>query len=547
MARKKTTPATKAVAGRKSTAMPGAKPKPKPKPNANAKAKPPARRAAAARVRMYRQGLGDCFLIAFPKPAPARGDVFILIDCGVILGTPRADDLMKAVVADIAETTGRHLDVLVATHEHWDHVSAFEPAKGLFRDFRIDAVWLAWTEDPDDPIARQIRRDRANKLAALRLGFAALRRRVEATLGTAPPGGPGDADRRELEAVGERIGRAAQVLSFFGIDPDEDPPPPPTGGGLGASGDPSTSRVGAAMTWVREATEAPKFWKPGDVIELPEAGGVRAFVLGPPTDLAQLHKDLPTRSGRETYDEPAGLGLASSVGGDVRGPGPDFDPAVPFDRKHRIEPEDARTIDFFRDHYFGGDDAWRRIEGDWTDAAAGLALQLDGDTNNTSLALAFELPDGRVLLFPGDAQVGNWESWHADSAGTKRTWKVGDRAVTAEQLLNRTVLYKVGHHGSHNATLRERGLEMMTDPTLAAMVPVDVFVAHEKKRWMKMPFPPLLSRLEERTGGRVLQADRPASPTGPNSPGTDSAKQVEVVIDDRGNTEMRPLYVDHLT
>ena len=49
-----------------------------------------------------------------------------------------------------------------------------------------------------------------------------------------------------------------------------------------------------------------------------------------------------------------------------------------------------------------------RIEG-----AGRLALQLDSDTNNTSLVLAIELiASGRVLLFPGDAQVGNWLSWH---------------------------------------------------------------------------------------------------------------------------------------
>ena len=70
-------------------------------------------------------------------------------------------------------------------------------------------------------------------------------------------------------------------------------------------------------------------------------------------------------------------------------------------------------------------------------------------------------------------------------------WDVdnGKRQVTAEQLLNRTVLYKVGHHGSHNATLREKGLEMMTDADLVAMVPVDVYIAHEKKRWTRMPGP----------------------------------------------------------
>ena len=78
-------------------------------------------------------------------------------------------------------------------------------------------------------------------------------------------------------------------------------------------------------------------------------------------------------------------------------------------------------MDFFRDHYLGNGsedpDAWRRIQGEWMAGAGEFALQLDSDTNNTSLALAFELPDGRVLLFPGDAQVGNWESWHADADG----------------------------------------------------------------------------------------------------------------------------------
>lgn len=35
--------------------------------------------------------------------------------------------------------------------------------------------------------------------------------------------------------------------------------------------------------------------------------------------------------------------------------------------------------------------------------------------------------------------------------------------VTAHELLARTVFYKVGHHGSHNATLRALGLELMTN------------------------------------------------------------------------------------
>jgi hypothetical protein len=70
------------------------------------------------------------------------------------------------------------------------------------------------------------------------------------------------------------------------------------------------------------------------------------------------------------------------------------------------------------------------------------------------------------------------------------------------------VLYKVGHHGSHNATLRDKGLELMIRSELSALVPVDAYVAHVKKRWTKMPFNPLMQRLLEKVReGQVVLAD----------------------------------------
>src|SRR3974377_391639 len=108
--------------------------------------------AGRVRVRMYRQGLGDCFLLAFPKSG--GGDFFVLIDCGVILGTPDADTLMDAVAADVIATTKGKIDVLVVTHEHWDHVSGFAPEKKRFEKLKVDQVWMAWTEDPHDQVAQ---------------------------------------------------------------------------------------------------------------------------------------------------------------------------------------------------------------------------------------------------------------------------------------------------------------------------------------------------------------------------------------------------------
>jgi len=67
--------------------------------------------------------LGDCLLITLRRNKGKP--YFIMIDCGVILGTPRPADRMTQVVNDIVATTGGHVDLLVATHEHWDHLSGF--------------------------------------------------------------------------------------------------------------------------------------------------------------------------------------------------------------------------------------------------------------------------------------------------------------------------------------------------------------------------------------------------------------------------------------
>src|SRR6202011_1736435 len=138
--------------------------------------------------------------------------------------------------------------------------------------------------------------------------------------------------------------------------------------------------------------------------------------------------------------------------------------------KQADDGDNWRAIDkFFQDNYVAGAD-WRRIDGEWLGPATELALALQSYTNNTSLVLALELGElgkGDVLLFAADAQVGNWESW--------QTWQfdVGGRTVTGPDLLKRTIFYKVGHHGSHNATLREKGLELMTQDGLIAMIPVN--------------------------------------------------------------------------
>jgi hypothetical protein len=445
---------------------------------------------SGVKVRMYRQGLGDCFLLAFPSGR--KTPRFVLIDCGVLLGTPDGGDKVRQVAEHIVESTGGRLDLLVATHEHWDHLSGFEQAREVFDKLKIDQVWVAWTEDLEDPVSRGLRRDRQTALRALASTVSRLRANGD-------PESTRTADGLD------------PVLGFFGD--------------LGVDGKPSA--IERAMDYVVARGKPPRYRTPGEgPLPLPGVSGARVYVLGPPKEMDFLKRSNPKTGeayearlalNEETAFFAAVLSTQSKPGEMAVSPEEEelANLSFPFDKVFRVNTEHAKRDPFFQALYYGAseqesqDSAWRRIDSDWMGSAGSLALQLDSNTNNTSLALAIELvPSGKVLLFPGDAQAGNWRSWH------KLKWpREGDpdNPVTAEDLMSRTVLYKVGHHASHNATLREQGLEMMTHPDLVAMIPVDSEMAHKPKggspKGWDMPFPPLLRKLKEKTNGRVLRVD----------------------------------------
>jgi glyoxylase-like metal-dependent hydrolase (beta-lactamase superfamily II) len=436
---------------------------------------------AGVKIRMYRQGLGDCFLLAFATGAGRP--FYMLIDCGVLLGTEGAADKMRQVAESLRDSTGGKIDVLVATHQHWDHLSGFDQAREVFDQIEFGEVWVGWTEDPDDELAGRLRARRRAHLRALTGAARSLR----------AAGGEGKAG--DLEAV----------LGFFGD--------------LGADGRPS--RIEAALDYVLGRGKPPRYRAPGEAIGLPGCA-VRVYVLGPPRDEALLLRSDPSRRASEVYEQRLQLNQEDAFFAAVLAAAPTESPldkdtrdlSLPFEEVYRVEYERAKGDPFFQEHYFGaagGENGaeWRQVEGDWLGAAGTLALQLDSDTNNTSLALAIELsPGGKVLLFPGDAQVGNWLSWHG------LHWTREEEpasSVDAADLLRRTAFYKVGHHASHNATLREKGLELMGRADLVAMIPVDERMAHRPKGgnpdgW-DMPFSPLLERLKAKTHGRVLRAD----------------------------------------
>ena len=499
-------------------------------------------------VRMYRGVLGDCFLITVWRDGTPS---VAMIDCGVlqnvqpgpdmvqklppnvvegvgaaVLGTVEGTkDAVRAIGSDIRAylaDKGGKLDLLVLTHDHYDHLAGFTlpDAENIFMtpDFGIDRLWLSWVENPDDPQARALAARFAKAKEAVALAAEAGRHAMNVD-----------------PALADNLERVQALAAFIG--PVSHPALP----AVPAKTKTTTQGIQAMREKVGKRT---RFLEPGQVLTGAEGfAGLKVYVLAPPRKEQRLFKDLPTGKGdaKEVYltkmDEANALatvalaqlhgvamddGRAAQMEDDQRANARDeraLDPP-PFARPHRRpyppRPNEERVYvpgwDHLRALYEATDNKYRTIDGDWADGADSLALKLDSDTNNASLVLAFELEDGRVLLFPGDAQVGNWESWGDQLYPA--TAAEGEKQSSIEDILRRVVFYKVGHHASHNATARARGLELMTDPRLCAAIPVVEAVAKIQgpgrkapgKGW-KMPYDELYNRLKDKTQHRIVRGD----------------------------------------
>lgn len=397
-------------------------------------------------IRMYRAGTGDCFLLQFKSKGKLTCN--LMIDCGCIQGGK--DDFIPWL-KNIKEITGGVIDILVVTHEHADHINGFKLVSNLFNELSFKKVWFSWTEDEDDDMANDLRKNHTKLKFALQAATTQLQKLVDSKF----------YDKLWEDDLDNKLmldGKKHFISSLNQLDALN------MNNVRGANGKiPSMAKLFVDYNVIKDDTEV-EFFRPGDLIKnINSLAGIRIFVLGPPRDTDLLDTTEAEGENYEKREKKSSRDFAFAAAMLSDGQSTDV---LAFENEFELK------TDLSVKTRYDNNDAWRQIEHDWLFTAGSLALRYEGSINNTSLALAFQFEDSeRVLLFPGDAEFGNWKSWH-DLEWTVDV-KGKSKKVNAEYLLNNTVFYKIGHHCSQNGSASRLGVEMMTHEDLSAMAPLN--------------------------------------------------------------------------
>lgn len=431
-----------------------------------------------ATVRMYCMGTGDCFVIKFY--AGNKETFKMMIDCGTWAGSK---EKLSPYIIDIKKYVNNHINILVITHEHKDHVHLFDACEDLLtKDLKIDRIWMGWPENDRDAKVKKWQKHYGDKRKAL---FIAVKKLQEAF------NADGYKNSVEKEFNGETILDIQQKFSIAINDLNE------------LHNTVNTNAVGdrdyigglSGMNIVKKNKEIIEYYSPGDIIkQIPELEGITFYILGPPQSWAAVEVQEGGRG--ESYAHNKELIGSDAFVAAVLGKDDLVNTHIPFPNYY-VSNEQTLIDEIYNKE----GNEWRRIDTDWLSSVGHLALRINSITNNLSLALAIEFEEsGRVMLFPGDAEYGSWASWH------RIEWNVpcrNGKAHFTEDLLSRTVFYKVAHHLSHHGTAVRLGMELMTHPDLVAMATLDYNVI--SSGWKNtMPNKLLLRDLISKTKGRLI-------------------------------------------
>jgi len=363
----------------------------------------PANRPKSVEIRAYQVGFGDCFLVSFVYAADDKRHV--LIDFGTTelpkhAGKPSAH--MLRVAKHIHKTCGGKLTAVVATHRHADHISGFATdgrsggAGSIIAECKPKVVLQPWTEDPDAARdATKATLDSSRSPKGFVAGLNSMHRLAEHVyrIARTPPASMSVATAKQLRFLGmDNIKNRSAVENLIAMG----------------------RRSGAKAVWAHHGSDSGLVGK--RLLE-----GVKVHVLGPP-NLAQTEKIRKMRSSDpdQFWQLLGGKGLS----------GPKLASIDPEARRVNGKPVPAEAR-WFRN----------RVASLSSEQLLQIVRVLDDQMNNTSLILLIEVGK-KKLLFPGDAQIENWSWALEDAPDAKKT----------RELLSGVDFYKVGHHGSRNAT-----------------------------------------------------------------------------------------------
>jgi beta-lactamase superfamily II metal-dependent hydrolase len=402
------------------------------------------------RVRMYRVGFGDFFLLSVPTPKGPKPFRHILIDCGV-----HAVDLgsIEEAVAQMAKDCGEELALVIMTHRHADHISGFGKCAEAFSRFTVDRVWMPWFEDPDDKTAKNVQ---ANLTAiASQLAFG-------------------------LKARGASDPHFNMVNNITG--------------GMAASGISANQKALDVLNGGFKNKPTHDYYRAGDPAKLPQDlidAGFSAQILGPPGDLSLITK-------MTNVDDQY---LADPISQDDE----DAKSEPIFPKAFKGGDGDYKASAF---KLFGYEEVKALIAKIQPDVLAAKARAADKTLNNQSLVILFSFK-GKNLLFVGDAQWGNWENFlYGGAFGTPGHTKMSDKAT---QILNNIDFYKVGHHGSRNATPKD-AVAAMLRLGCACMCSTQLGAYNE------VPREPLMQALSKQMDGKLARSDQIAANNTPADP-----------------------------
>lgn len=397
-------------------------------------------------VRMYQVGFGDCFVVTFRYARPLRDgrrERHMLIDFGSTHAPVNQRLNMAKVATQIADDCDGRLDVLVVTHRHRDHLSGFanDSAAATIAALEPSLIVQPWTEHPTIP---------ADATTAIGSDSRRLLRALAA----------GD---QFANALARQLGTGARGLS------DD----------VRALAELQIANAEAVQWLARQANEHDSNYLHADQpTKIPSIiPGIRVQVLGPPT-VDQYAKVVYSRAQDPQYWMlyhglvTTGLAAAHTIDSAAATDGPASGDLA------------ARLLEFPP-----GPTRWlaARLGRQRLHSFQRIVRSLDDTLNNTSLILLVTVGT-KHLLFPGDAQIENW----GYILGKLRT----RRAL--EGKLRELDLYKVGHHGSRNATPRDLVGLWGNDSDLVSLLSTRPGV-HGKTEATAVPRATLLTALEDRS------------------------------------------------